>query len=100
MDAFTQLRFLLSEDEEFLPIGKSKINYLKDFFTYRSMLHELKGTTYIDGLYAFYNKRVFAGMPTVSSSDTGSGEDYAGSVAEALLAMRLADTTSKFLINF
>lgn len=31
---------------------------------------------------------------------TESGEDYAGSVAEALLAMQLVDSTSKFHVYY
>lgn len=71
---------------------------------YQSMLHGLRGSIYLDGLYAFYNRRVFAGMPgnvgNTTDAATESGEDYAGLVAEALLAMQLVDSTSKFHVYY
>jgi len=55
------------------------------------MLNTLKDTPYINELYLFYNGKVFAGMPSVKSA-IEAGEEYTGSIAEALLAIRLADS--------
>lgn len=87
---------MLSNDEEFVQVGsRSKINYQHDFFIYRQILNSLEGTSYLRGLYAFYNTRVFAGLPSGMSTATTtsqSEEAQIGSIAETLLAIRLADT--------
>ncbi|KAH7876706.1 uncharacterized protein C8R40DRAFT_1068485 [Lentinula edodes] len=86
------VRFLLSDDTEFVPIGKnSQLNYKKNFYSYRAFLNGSKGTNYIKQLYSFFNQRVFLGMPSAAVCSTNDDhEDDA--VTQALLAIRLADS--------
>ncbi|KAF9041871.1 hypothetical protein BDP27DRAFT_1374345 [Rhodocollybia butyracea] len=93
-------QFLLSSNKEFVLIGKnSQINYQPDFFVYRQMLNSLTGTNYVKHLYAFHNSRVFPGLPGLSSTATApsgvvSEDAQISSIAETLLAIRLADLES------
>ncbi|KAJ3963683.1 hypothetical protein EV361DRAFT_985228 [Lentinula raphanica] len=94
------LRFLLSPDTEFVPVGaKSKINYLHDFVRYRELLSSLKDTAYLRSLYMFYNQNIFGGPAGLSQSNDQSPsarslneESAIDAVAEAILAIQLGDT--------
>ncbi|KAJ3911499.1 hypothetical protein F5877DRAFT_73133, partial [Lentinula edodes] len=88
----SNVRFLLSDDTEFVPISKnSQLNYKKNFYSYRAFLNGSKGTNYIKQLYSFFNQRVFLGMPSAAVCSTNDDhEDNA--VTQALLAIRLADS--------
>lgn len=99
-----QVRFLLSHDKEFVVIGKnSKIDYQRDFFTYRQLLNALEGQDFHTRLLAFYNERVFIGQLYASSAsnlsaggDAGgnagsSADSYVNAVTNAMMAITLGD---------
>ncbi|KAJ4476792.1 hypothetical protein C8R41DRAFT_869631 [Lentinula lateritia] len=86
------VRFLLSDDTEFVPIGKnSQLNYKKNFYSYCAFLNGSKGTNYIKQLYSFFNQRVFLGMPSAAVCSTND-DHKDDAVTQALLAIRLADS--------